>query len=161
MKKLFFFPRPEKKTALRSNEWMNMWTFPGKKKQKKCQNFRKKKTTHFVKNYVKPVKFWMNGVWTFPGKKKNKLVFFFPAWQKKIKNSIVGFELNEWMTDELFQRKYKIGNVWHHAYDYYRDSTTKRHRLKRSHCSGTSLFIQTLSFDKTSVDRCYNLVPRK
>ena len=112
MKKLFFFFRDRKK---KKQLWdrMNEWTcelFQEKKKQKKCQNFRKKKTTHFVKNYVKPVKFWMNGVWTFPGKKKQACIFFSRFAEKKT-NTIFCFE---WMNDPwTFPRKKKIRYLWY------------------------------------------------
>ena len=48
-KAVFFFPVTEKKkTALRSNEWMNIWTFPGKKKTEKTPKNAGKKTQHFL-----------------------------------------------------------------------------------------------------------------
>ena len=45
---IFFFSSGRKKnTDLRSNEWMTLWTFTGKKKHKKKYSFWKKKHTGF------------------------------------------------------------------------------------------------------------------
>ena len=80
MKKLFFFPVPEKKNSSEI-EWMNgMWTFPRTKK-KKTENH--------------------------PKISKNRLFFFFPALSEKKKTRFS--DLNEWMTNELIPGKKKYG----------------------------------------------------
>ena len=62
--------------------------------------FPKKKVTHFVKNYVKPVKFWMNDVWTFPGKNKKTSLYL------KKKKQAFRFWMNEWPMNFFAKKKY-------------------------------------------------------
>ena len=86
-----------KKKALRLNEWLNIWSFSGKKEPK----MRERNITHFLIKYNFNPRF-LKGVLTFPGKKK----LYFSSCYKNT-NSWV---LNELINHELF-RYIKYGTL--------------------------------------------------